>query len=88
MFVNCVSHLLVLPRHAQPAVQLIAGQTIQLLYFCTKNKVVVVKRTGGGRYTEFEGRRGGGGERARGESSKRVGSVEVQVLNNLQSKKG
>ena len=26
----------------QPAFQLFAGQTIQLLYFCTKNKVVVV----------------------------------------------
>ena len=68
MFVNCVSHLLVLPRNAQPAVQLIAGQTIQLLYFCTKNKVVVVvvvKRTGGGKYTEFEGGRGGGGKSTR-----------------------
>ena len=55
LFVNCVIHLLVLLRHARLAVQLFAGQTIQLLYFCTKNKVivvfvvvvVVVKRTGG-----------------------------------------
>ena len=71
MFVNCVIHLLVLPRHEQPAVQLFAGQTIQLLYFCTKNKVVVfvvvvvVKRTGGGRCTGFEGGGGGGGKSTR-----------------------
>ena len=52
------------------------------MYFCTKNKVavvvvvvvvIVVKRTGAGRCTGFEG--GGGEERARGESSKRVGSA-------------
>ena len=76
MFVNCVIHLLVLPRHAQPAIQLFAGQTIQLLYFCTKNEVVVGIRD----------LRGGGGRK---EHEVRVlKGWKVQVLNNLQSKKG
>ena len=78
MFVNCVIHLLVLPRHAQPAVQLFAGQTIQLLYFCTKNKVVVGVRD----------LRGGGGRGKKEHELRVLKGWEVQVLNNLQWKKG
>ena len=61
------------------------------MYFCTKNKVavvvvvvvIVVKRTGAGRCTGFEG----GGGRKEHEVRVLKGS-EVQVLNNLKSKRG
>ena len=60
------------------------------MYFCTKNKVavvvvvvvIVVKRTGAGRCTGFEG-----GGRKEHEVRVLKGS-EVQVLNNLKSKRG